>query len=344
MGVQISEIVPKKEIQLEFLSGKIIAVDSLNMLYQFLTTIRQVDGTPLMDSKGQVTSHLSGLFYRITNLMTKNIQMAFIFDGKPPKLKFQTSEKRQQKKAEAEKKYQEAKKAKAIEDMGKYAKQLTKLDDKMLEESKTLLKALGLPVIQAPSEGEAQAAFICKQKHAYATASQDFDALLFSSPLLIQNLTLARKKRLASGAFTEIKPELIELKKALNSLELTQKQLLILATLIGTDYNPGGYKGIGPKKALKLIKEQKTPAKIFKKAEDLAKNNISFNPQEIIETFEKIPVTKNYKIQFKKPNEKILKQLLCKKHEFAQQRIENALERLQKSQEAAKQTGLDSWL
>ena len=221
MGVQFGALVPKKEVTFADLKGKIVAVDAYNTIYQFITTIRQIDGTPLMDSKGRMTSHLSGLFYRFNNLVSQGIKPVFVFDGKSPDLKHGELVKREKRKEEAMKKYEYAKKMEKLEDMAKFAKQTTKLTKDMVVESKQLLKAMGLPFIQAPSEGEAQASFITKQGDAYATASQDFDSLLFGSPILLQNLTLARKRKLAMG-YTEIKPVIIEVKKVLKEFKFTQ--------------------------------------------------------------------------------------------------------------------------
>lgn len=342
MGLQIGEIIQKKEITLDQLQGKIIAVDAFNTLYQFLSNIRQVDGTPLMDKKGRITSHLSGLFYRTTNLMTRGLKLVFVFDGTPPELKYGTKARREEAKKEAKVKYEVAKLKGKKEEMGKYAKQFATLTEEMINESKELINALGLTAIQAPSEGEAQAAFMVKQHDVYAVASQDYDALLFSSSRLIQNLTLARKRRLPSGAFVAIQPELIELDTILDSLKINQDQLISLGILIGTDYNPGGVRGIGPKRALELVRGKK-PASIFKAAEEQQPQGLEFDWKEIFELFKKPNVTKKYSIKFKKPNEKAIKNLLIKKHDFSEERINSALEKVQKQREAAKQQGLSKW-
>ena len=205
MGVQLGELVKKKEVTFQQLRGKVVAVDAFNIIFQFLTTIRQIDGTPLMDGKGRVTSHLSGLFYRFNNLMAQGIKPIFVFDGTPPKLKHAEQASREARKEESQKKYEQAKAREELEEMAKYARQTAKLSREMVEESKHLLTALGIPCVQAPSEGEAQAAFIVQRGDAYAVASQDFDSLLFGSPLLLQNLTLAKKRKIAMG-FVEVRP------------------------------------------------------------------------------------------------------------------------------------------
>ncbi len=311
MGLQIKEIVLKEEISLDNLKGKIIAVDAFNVLYQFLTTIRQYDGSPLMDSKGNITSHLSGLFYRTTNLMSRGIKPIFVFDGIAPKLKHRTQEKRLEIKEEAEKKLRECK---SIEEKAKYASRVSYLSEEMIEESKELIKALGLAVIEAPSEGEAQAAYIVKKEDAYAVASQDYDSLLFGAPRLIQNLTLAKTRKLSSGMITAIHPQLIDLNKFLKTLGISREQLICLGILVGTDYNPKGIMGIGQKTALKIVKEHKSPQNIFKEIEK--KYELDFDWKEIFDLFMNPKVNKNYSIKFSKINIDKVKKILIKKHEF----------------------------
>ena len=343
MGLQVGEIIPKKDILIEDLQGKVIAVDAFNTLYQFLSNIRQLDGTPLMDSKGKITSHLSGLFYRTINLMSRGLKLVFVFDGKAPELKHGTHEKRESIKQEAERRYEEAKEKGIEEEMGKYAKQFTRLDSNMIKESKELIEALGLTAIQAPSEGEAQAAFISKKGDAYAVSSQDYDAMLFSAPRLIQNLTLARKRRLPNGSFVSIQPQLIELDNVLKTLDLSHEQLICLGILVGTDYNPGGIKGIGQKRALEIVKKHKSADKIFKEIEKEPKYQINFEWQKIFELFKEPKVTKDYSIKFKKVNEDALRKILTERHDFSEERINSALEKLEKQKETLKQQGLNKW-
>ena len=345
MGLQIGEIIPRKSIRIDDLKRKIIAVDAFNAIYQFLSNIRQIDGTPLMDNRGRITSHLSGLFYRNTNLMSRGIKFAYVFDGKPPELKHRTNSARNEKKIEAEKKFEEAKKEGKQEDMFKYSRQTVHITDEIIEESKELLKALGVPVIQAPGEGESQASYLAK-KDCYAVASQDYDSLLFGAPNIIQNLTLAKKRKVASGAYIPVEPELIELEKVLNSLQINHEQLICLGILSGTDFNPGGVKGIGPKKALVLVQKYKQPVLIFQ----AVKNQLSqegremeFNWQEIFELFKKPNITREYKIEFKEVDEEKIKRILCERHDFSKERIESALEKLKEAKEMNKQKDLDQW-
>jgi len=256
MGTKINTLFEGQTITLDDLKKKTLVVDSYNQLYMFLSSIRQPDGSLLRDSHGHVTSHLSGLFHRFTRLMQHDIKFIFVFDGKAPDLKKQERERRAAIKVEAEKKYEEAKQAEDLEAMKKYAQQTAKLTKDMLEEAKKLIKALGFPIIQAPGEGEAQAAFMVKKGDADAILSQDADSFLFGAAVVIKNLTLTgRRKKPGSYAFQEVLPERISLAENLNKLGVDQDQLIVMAILTGTDYNIGGIKGIGPHKALALIKK-----------------------------------------------------------------------------------------
>jgi flap endonuclease-1 len=336
MGVDISSIVPKKEISLDDLSGKIIVVDAFNTLYQFLTTIRQPDGTPLMDRRGNITSHLSGLYYRTLNLLAKGIRPIFVFDGKSPEQKYAEKEKREAAKKEAELKYAKAMEAGEIEEAAKMAKRTAKLTSDMVNDAKKLLDAMGLPYVQAPSEGEAQAAFMAKRDpNIYAVASQDYDALLYGAPRLVQNLTLA-KKRKTRGGVVAISPMLIELQSVLNFLQIDLDRLICLGIIVGTDFN-NGVRGLGPKKALKIVQGFKAPYEIFKYIEK--SYDVDFDWKEIFELFKRPEVKKNFSYDFKPLDKEKIVELLCHEHDFSEERVLNALEKLEEGEEEGSEEG-----
>ncbi|MFA4953288.1 MAG: flap endonuclease-1 [Candidatus Pacearchaeota archaeon] len=344
MGLNIREIIPKKELDISSLKGRIICVDAFNTLYQFISTIRQQDGTPLMDDEKRITSHLSGIFYRNVALLSDGIRLVYVFDGKSPELKRKTHEKREGIKELAKEKYEEAKQEEDLELMRRYSSQLARLDEEMIRESKELLEAMGIIVVQAPSEGEAEASYLAKKNEVYAVASQDYDSLLFGAPILIQNLTLARKRKTFSG-WVEIKPELIELEKVLNYHEINLDQLICIGILAGTDYNPKGIPGIGQKKALELVKKYKQPVLIFKEVEEKIMSlpeEDRFDWKEIFEIFHKHPIV-DVEFNFPKIDENKIKEILVEKHQFSEERIEKQLERLREARESQKQKGLEKW-
>ena len=218
MGVDIGGILERKSIEFEDLRNKRIAIDAFNTLYQFLSIIRQRDGTPLVDTKGRTTSHLAGIFYRNARLLECGVKPIYVFDGKSPEFKEKTKEKRSEAKQEARKKLERAKEL-GVKDLRIFAQATATLDEEKIESSKKLLSYMGIPVIQAPSEGEAQAAYMAKEGFAYATGSQDYDALIFGSPILVRNLTISGKRKLPRrGVYISITPELIDLKKTLENL------------------------------------------------------------------------------------------------------------------------------
>lgn len=345
MGLNIREIIPRKEIDIEDLSGKIVCVDAFNALYQFLSTIRQPDGTPLMDSNKNITSHLSGIFYRNINLMNQGIKLVYVFDGEPPELKFKTHSSRKELRDKAGEKYELAKSDEDFEGMKRYSSQMVRLNDEMISESKELLEAMGVAVIQAPSEGEAEAAYLSKiNDKIYAAVSQDYDSLLFGAKRLVRNLTLARRRKTFSG-FAEVKPELIEIEKILNYHEINLDQLICLGILVGTDYNPKGIPGIGQKKALDIIKKFQYPVKIFESVEEKMMSlpeEDRFDWKEIYELFHKADV-KEFEIKFPEIDEEKIKEILVKRHEFSGERVEKQVEKLREIKDKQSQKDLGKW-
>jgi flap endonuclease-1 len=255
MGVDLGELFIKEPCAFEDFKGRVIAIDAYNVLHQFLAIIRQRDGTPLKDAQGRITSHLSGLFYRTANMVEAQIRPVFVFDGIPHPLKARTIQQRRERKEEAEKAWKEALEKGDLETAKSKAQQTSRVTTEIVEQSKRLLDALGIPHVQAPSEGEAQASYMVKKGDAYAVGSQDFDCLLFGSPILIRHLTSSGKRKLpGKQAYTTIHPERIQLLPGLQKLEITQEQLIDIAILVGTDFNDG-IKGFGPKKSLQLLKK-----------------------------------------------------------------------------------------
>ena len=346
MGLNIREIIPRKEIEISDLKDKVVFVDAYNMLYQFLSTIRQPDGTPLMDNKRRVTSHLSGVFYRNVNLLSEGIKLVYVFDGEPPKLKAGTHRIRSEIRELARGKYEEAKREEDVEGMKRYSSLLIKMDSEMVRESKELLEAMGIGVVQAPGEGEAEAAYLSRVKNnSFGVVSQDYDSLLFGATRLIRNLGLAKKRKIVSG-WQEIRPEMIELHAVLNLLEINLDQLICLGILVGTDYNPKGVLGIGQKRALDIVRKYKQPILIFKSVEEQIMSlpeKDRFDWQEIFELFHK-PAVINADFKFGKADEKKIKKILVEEHDFSEERVDKQLEKLREVKEKKKQKNLGGWV
>ncbi len=338
MGVNIGPLISEFKIKKTFqdFRNKVIVIDAYNAIYQFLTTIRDQTGKPLRDKYGRVTSHLSGLFYRNVNLLKEKIKLVYVFDGKPPLRKMRELEKRKVIKSESYQKYLEAIERKDWEEARKYAALAATLEEYMVDDAKKLLELLGIPVVQAPSEGEAQASYIVEKGDGWAVGSQDYDSLLFGATRIVRNITLTGKQKYPSkGIEIKLEPELIILKNVLDNLKITREQLVDIAIIIGTDYNEG-IKGIGPKKAYELVKTYGSADKIPEVRRVLSLEEI----QEIRELFLNPEITDNYKLEFRDPDYDGIIKFLCDEHDFSVDRVSKALKDLKESLSIR---GLDQW-
>jgi len=339
MGVDIGSLFRKETITFDDLKGRIIVIDAYNVLHQFLASIRQRDGTPLKDSNGNVTSHLSGLYQRTANLVEAEIKPVFSFDGKPHPLKAKTLEERMKRKEQAEKEYHEAIEAGDLKKARTKAQQTGRLTDEMIDQSKELLDALGIPHIQAPSEGEAQACYMVRKGDAYAVGSQDFDCLLVGTPVLIRNLTSSGRRKLpGKEAYTKVNIKQITLKTNLDLLEITHEQLVDMAILIGTDFNDGIH-GIGPKKSLKLVKEHGTAEKAV---EEIKSDNKPDKKEikQIRKLFLEPDVTDDYNLSWSEPDKNAVFNILCDQHHFGKERVNENLKKFSNIQNISKQKTL----
>ena len=342
MGVNLRDLVPKVTVKLQDLSGKSIAIDAYNALYQFLAIIRQPDGTPLKDSTGRITSHLSGLLYRTSNLVEMGIKPIYVFDGTPPTLKEVEIKRRMKAKEEALIKYEKALKEGKIEEARTYAQATSRLKDYMAEDSKHLLDLMGIPWVQAPSEGEAQAAHIVKRGDADYCASQDYDSLLFGAPRLVRNVTISGRRKLPGrNVYIEVAPEIVELEAVLKECGITHEQLIDVGILIGTDFNPNGVKGLGPKTALKLIKEY---GSIEEALPHLENAEFPVEPRKIREIFLHPKVTDNYRIEWREPDDEGVVDFICRQRDFSENRVRKALEKMRRGIKKLRgKTTLERW-
>ncbi len=341
MGVNLSSLIQGNKIELEDLKGKKIAIDAFNTLYQFLSIIRdRMTGEPLRDSQGRITSHLSGLLYRTTNLIENGITPIFVFDGEPPVFKKKTVEERQKAREEAEIRWKQALEAGRYEEARIAATASAKLTDEMIEESKKLLEYMGVSYVQAPSEGEAQAAYMTRKGLVYASCSQDWDSLLFGTPTMVKNLAITGKRKLPrKEKYIEIKPEIIRLDEVLKELGITLDQLIIIGILTGTDYNPGGVEGVGVKTAFKIVKEKKTLDAVMQ----TVKWNFDTKPEEIFEFFKNPPV-EDVEIKKNELQPEKLREMMVEEHNFSEERVNKVIEKLQNVKKSGQQTGLGAFL
>ncbi len=331
MGIKLGPLLETRPIKIEELSNQKVAIDGYNILYQFLSSIRQADGTLLTDSEGRVTSHLSGLFFRLSNLIEHGIKPCIIFDGKPPKLKKKLLEERRLRKIKAEIEWEAAISAGDTETARTKAQQTTRLDKQMLVDSKKLLDLLGIPWFDAPSEGEAQVAYLLESNKVDFGASQDFDTILFGAKNFVRNLTLSNRRKLPKqNKWVAVTPEIVDVDLSLSNLEITREQLVDVSILMGTDFNPG-IDGIGPKKGLKLIREcgnaEFSLEKINKKIDNLDEiRDLFLNPA--VEDFDPI---------WEAPDSSGLEDFLCNDYRFNRDRVMKTIEIYTSSKSKARQ-------
>ncbi|MGV8084669.1 MAG: flap endonuclease-1 [Candidatus Bilamarchaeum sp.] len=344
MGVDLGDLVQKETISVDSFSGKTLALDSYNILYQFLSSIRQEDGTPLKDSKGNVTAHLSGLFYRTSKFLEAGIRPIFVFDGKANPLKHKVQQERIEAKETAIAKWKAALEVGNADEARKYAQATGKLTREMVAESIELLSALGVPSIQAVSDGEAQAAMMVQKGLAYATASQDYDALLFGSPLLIRNLSISgRRKVPRQDRYVLVEPEQLSLKDSLSFMGIDRLQLILLGTLLGTDFNEGVPR-VGPKTALKIVKENKTPDQLISYVKTKYEYEFEVDLNEVIQIFLNPPYTDVADIKWNSPDLERISKILVDKHDFSIERVEKTINDLKKTlTEKGAQSRLEQW-
>lgn len=339
MGVNLTPIIVKERIELSDLGGRSLAVDANNELYQFLSLIRQGDGTPLSDGSGHVTSHLVGLMFRSTRLIHDySIKLIFVFDGKPSALKVGEIAKRREAREKALTEWREAL------SVGDYARAFSKavassrLSKPLVDDAKRLLDLLGIPYAQAPGEAEAQAAYMAGKGDVWAASSRDYDSLLFGAPRLIRYVTISGSEFLPSKGYARpLEPELIDLEILLSHHGITREQLVDIAILIGTDFNRG-VSGVGPKTALKLIKEwgglDNAPREF---AEKLPRDY-----GEVRRLFRNPEVTDDYELNYSRPDEDGLYRFLCQERGFSRDRVETVVRRLKDSFTSA-QPDLSKW-
>jgi flap endonuclease-1 len=327
MGVVLTPIVTRRALALSDLRGRTLAVDGNAELYQFLALIRLRDGTPLQDPQGRITSHLSGLFYRVTRLIADHgAQLVFVFDGAPPALKARENARRRAVRQRFEQERVDALERGDTATAYAKATMTSRLTREMVDEARQLLKLLGIPSLQAPSEGEAQAAHMAATSpDVWAAASKDYDALLFGAPRLVRFLTISGREFLPSqGTFRPITPETLDLQQLLDGWGIDREGLVDLALLIGTDFT-NGVKGIGPKKALKLVQQYGR----IERMPDTIREEL--DPPEVIEEARRIYLTPEVTDVFytrpHAPDRAGILDYLCDQRAFGRDRVEAALER-----------------
>ena len=348
MAVDLSKLVVKKKISIEELNGKIVAIDAYNVFYQFLSTIRQQDGMPLMDSNGNVTSHLSGLFYRTIELLDNGVKPIYVFDGIPSILKERTIQARIKRRDDAYKAWKSAVDEGRIEEAKGFAQASTRITKDIIASGKELLDAMGIGHINAPSEGEAQASYMCKNSLVDVAVSQDYDTMLFGAPIVGRNITISGRRKLPKkNIYINVEPELMYFNDTLETLQINHDQLIWIGLMLGTDFNDG-IKGIGPKNALKIAKNSKSVNELISFIKSRYNAEFELDINEVIDLFKNPEVAPLDKIEIDaliniKPSAEKIIDIMCNQHGFDRQRVEKYAEKIIEIKGSPKQRNINSW-
>ena len=338
MGVNLEPILIKHKTHIRDFSNSVVSVDAYNQIYQFLSGIRQPDGTPLMDSSGRITSHLSGLFYRTISLMDEGLKPIYVFDGKPSAMKLRTLEERKSIRENTERELEKAIMTSDREKIARLKRSINYVTRDMIDESKQLLTYMGLPYVQAPSEGESQASYMSSTGKVNAVVSQDYDCLLFGAREVLRNFTIYGRRRVSSrNIYVSVDPEYIDLKENLANMKITKSQLVDAAIMIGTDFN-SGVDRVGPKTALGLMQKHGTLEEVIK-----AKGYRIPQYEEVRKIFLQPEVTEDFSTSFGQADGEKIRSFLCDLHSFGENRVKPYIEKLRISLEKGNQSSLDSF-
>ena len=257
MGCNLKDLAVSERVRLPDLAGKRVGIDAFLTAFQFLTTMRdrspEGDGMPLRAPDGRYVAHLMGFLQRTCALLEHRIVPVYVFDGPSPALKEAELAARRERRQEAEEQYAAARAAGDHRLAQKLAARIMHYSPEMVQETKDMLDLLGVPWVGAAAEGEAQAAVMAQRGHLDVVATQDWDALLYGSPVLVRNLMADGTKRYGRTVYAER----INLDAMRAELNLSQEQLVDLGIMIGTDFHPG-IRGVGPKTGLKLLHKHGT--------------------------------------------------------------------------------------
>ncbi|KAB8267128.1 flap endonuclease 1 [Aspergillus minisclerotigenes] len=321
--------------------GRKVAIDASMSIYSFLIAVRS-EGQQLMSDTGETTSHLMGMFYRTLRMVDNGIKPLYVFDGAPPKLKSGELAKRTARKAEATEAHEEAKETGTAEDVEKFSRRTVRVTRDHNAECKKLLRLMGIPYIDAPTEAEAQCAVLARAGKVYAAASEDMDTLCFEAPILLRHLTFSEQRK---------EPILeIHLSRALEGLDMDRKQFIDLCILLGCDYLEPIPK-VGPNTALKLIREFGSLEKVVEHMESDPKKKYvipeDWPYQDARELFLNPDVREashpDCDFKWEAPDIEGLVEFLVKDKGFNEDRVRNGAARLQKNLKTAQQSRLEGF-
>ncbi|XP_013773999.1 flap endonuclease 1-like [Limulus polyphemus] len=325
-----------KENDIKNYFGRKIAIDASMSIYQFLIAVRQ-EANVLTNSEGETTSHLVGLFYRTIRMIENGIKPVYVFDGKPPQMKSSELEKRQERREEAQKQLEAAEEAGVSEDVDKFTRRLVKVTKQHNDDCKELLRLMGVPYVEAPCEAEAQCAALVKTGKVYATATEDMDGLTFGTNILLRHMTFSEARKMPIKEF--------HLQKVLNELDLNMDEFIDLCILLGCDYCES-IRGIGPKRAIELIRQHRSIEEIIKHLDGKKYTTPSdwmFNEARKLFKEPEVADSEIPELKWNEPDEEGLVKFLCADKGFSEERVRNGVKKLIKGRHGSTQGRLDSF-
>lgn len=262
-----------KEIDDNNFKKQKVAIDISIILYKVIIAIRNT-GADLTNKKGEIVSHILGLFNKTIYLLKKNIIPIYVFDGKAPDLKSKVIQERKEIKKKAWEKLETITNEK---EKIKYFKRTVSISWKQLEECKELLELMGIPYIEAPEEADAQCAWLVKNGFASGVLTEDMDILTFGSNRIYRNLGSFKKKTLE-----------INLEDILDKINLNYEQFIELCILFGCDYCDR-IKDINPEELYNTFIKFKNIEETFKFFKNKNYNVPEINNIDVIKDYFKNP-------------------------------------------------------
>ncbi|MDX1745847.1 MAG: flap endonuclease-1, partial [Halobacteriales archaeon] len=231
-------------VPLSSLRGSVVAVDAHNWLYKYLTTtVKFTNQAAYTTDDGTEVPNLIGIIQGLPKFFDHSITPVFVFDGAPADLKADEIAERREERERVEAELEEARERGDAVEIAQLESRTQRLTDVILETTRGVFDRLDVPYVDAPMEGEAQAAHMARHDPAVDHAgTDDYDALLFGAPTTLRQLT------------SRGDPEMMNLDATLEDHDISWEQLVDIGILCGTDYNEG-VSGIGPKTALKEVRE-----------------------------------------------------------------------------------------
>lgn len=317
MGIKcLLKFINEEKIKKENFKNKKIAIDISILIYKVIISIRN-SGADFTNQKGEITSHILGLFNKTIELLHNNIIPIYVFDGKPPELKYKTLEDRKNNKKKALEKMEQAT---TEEEKIKYFKRCVSITKEQWDQCRDLLTTMGIPYVNAPEEADSQCAYLAKNGFVDAVLTEDMDILTFGSPKIVRNLTSHK-----------VEPTEIKLENLLNKLELNQEQFIEFCILLGSDYCPG-IPDLKPDEIFNYFNKSKNIKNtIVSMEKDGIKIPIDFDYQKTKDYFlnPTILEIKEEELKLKKPDcDKLIKKLV-NEYGFIKNLIKTKLKRLE---------------